>query len=370
MRGREKMDNHELVEQMRSAKGISDGFAFCKVAYQYLSELPSGERPKAIDSFFMMAHDLYRYKKDNTPLPKDFSDSSFKLRELVRSLVDLFSGEGYTKEIYYNKLWGSIEMLLPDATLEEKGFCLFAILWDTRTPYYELPNGLKLSDEKFEEIFNDINPYVKQLDFAIALSKRQEQRTELTSKVVHLLDCLDGLEQKSVFLLCLLLRLEKHWEQNKANTGNNLADGSTQKEEPSMRATFDDERKGDSFLLDISQNDSEDMPFEIIEKYQYPDINGNEYEFILVKKGENVFLSDKGKTLKQLDEIFELKSPDVVEKLSAVLVQYGVVKQGNEFVVKIDDWNDNALKDENLTRAKLSLFSCVSFMLNMKIFYN
>ena len=93
--------------------------------------------------------------------------------------------------------------------------------------------------------------------------------------------------------------------------------------------------------------------------------------FAAQMRGEDVFLSDCGKTLKALDKIFELKEPDVIKNLIAILKQYGAIKQGDEFVVKIETWNGNTNENENenLKKGILSLFSCVSFMMNMKIFY-
>ena len=87
--------------------------------------------------------------------------------------------------------------------------------------------------------------------------------------------------------------------------------------------------------------------------------------------GEDVYLTDQGKTLEQLDEIFVLSEPDVAKNLNAILNQYKVSKQGNEFGIKIDSWDRDANAEENeeIKGAKLALFSCVSFMLNMKIFY-
>jgi len=141
-----------------------------------------------------------------------------------------------------------------------------------------------------------------------------------------------------------------------------------------FKQTAPEEKLRDTSFLpyETSKNEGEDViPARIIEKYQLPDLIGEEYEFALVKLGDEVFITDQGKTYKRLDQIFELSELDVIKNLVAILKQYGAIKSGNEFVMRIHDWNGNANEDENedIKKAKLALFSCVSFMLNMKIFY-
>ena len=117
--------------------------------------------------------------------------------------------------------------------------------------------------------------------------------------------------------------------------------------------------------------DDESVQAEIIKTYDFPAMNDEQYEFALVKKGEDVFITDQGKTLEYLDKIFELGEPDVVKNLVAILKQYGAIKIGHEFAIKIENWDGNTSEEDNdeLKRKKYAFFSCISFMVNMKIFY-
>jgi type IV secretion system protein VirD4 len=112
-------------------------------------------------------------------------------------------------------------------------------------------------------------------------------------------------------------------------------------------------------------------PVIIIKKFIFPSLNEEEYEFALIKRNNKVFLTDQGKTYKRLDKIFELGERDVIKNLVAILKQYGAKKIGNEFVIEVDFWKDDIdIETSNeLNSIKYRLFSCVSFMLNMKIFY-
>jgi len=369
------MNSNDLMEQIRSAKGLSDYYEFCKVVYQFILEQQPDERPGVLAWFFQLKHEYYGYRNGNMPLSKDLSDQlndhSNKFKNLIRGLIDFFSIKGYPEKLYYQKLWDSLETLLPDATLEEKGVCLLYVFMDDRTPYYELPVSLQLSNDKFKEISDSIKLSIQQLDFAFGLSKNQRRKSELTSQVVHLLEGLSNFEDKSVLLVYFLNRYEEIWNDIKTKEDRNKT-GNSIKPEPGEMSSVEDKNKDTTFLPVSTQDDSDmSKPMEIIANYQYPSINKNEYDFVLIKKGENIFLSDQGKTLKQLDEIFELSEPDVIKNLVAILKHYGAIKQGNEFVIKIDNWNGNINEYENndIKQGLLSLFSCVSFMLNMKIFY-
>ncbi|MDR0975392.1 MAG: DUF1828 domain-containing protein [Christensenellaceae bacterium] len=83
--------------------------------------------------------------------------------------------------------------------------------------------------------------------------------------------------------------------------------------------------------------------------------------FLVSRAGGAVFLSDEGYVMTELDKIFELKEPDVQKNLIAIMRQYGCRKEGKNIVI------DCTPRDLNV---KISyLVQCLSFMLNMKIFY-
>jgi len=92
-------------------------------------------------------------------------------------------------------------------------------------------------------------------------------------------------------------------------------------------------------------------------------IEGGRYEIYLVEDNGKFYLSDEGTTYAELDSIYELSEYDVVRNLKAILAQYNCHrnKPNNAFRVECTP------KDVHI---KLSyLTQCISFMLNMKIFY-
>jgi len=112
---------------------------------------------------------------------------------------------------------------------------------------------------------------------------------------------------------------------------------------------------------------------EHIQKYQLPlkYDNGPLYEFALVCRDGKYFLTDQGNTFEQLDKVFELKEPDVIKNLVAILKHFKVNKINDEFLIEITDWDNdtNSEVSKGLAEAKYRLFACISFMERMKIFY-
>ncbi|GHU75168.1 hypothetical protein FACS1894188_05420 [Clostridia bacterium] len=90
-------------------------------------------------------------------------------------------------------------------------------------------------------------------------------------------------------------------------------------------------------------------------------LDGEQYSIYLVADNYSYYLSDEGSTITELDKIFELNEPDVIKNLVAILKQYGCKKSGSNIMIDCTPQN---------VHVQLSyLIQCISFMLNMKIFY-
>ena len=114
----------------------------------------------------------------------------------------------------------------------------------------------------------------------------------------------------------------------------------------------------------------------VLAKYALPRIYYNtdeQYEFVLVNENGKILLKDQGRTVRMLDKVFELQENDVVKNLIAILKEYKVVhKEGDELFVEIDPWDENPNEKENqvLNKAIFTLFACISFMEDMRVFYH
>jgi len=132
----------------------------------------------------------------------------------------------------------------------------------------------------------------------------------------------------------------------------------------------------DDFKFSIYEksDDSINESQNIIEKYHFNTqyfSNNIEYEFLLVEKNSVIFLTDQGRTYDMLDNIFELKTPDVQKFLNAIMKNCGVIQARNELIIPIKSFEiiRNYKDNKEIIEAKYRLFECVLFVDTMRIFF-
>jgi type IV secretion system protein VirD4 len=106
----------------------------------------------------------------------------------------------------------------------------------------------------------------------------------------------------------------------------------------------------------------------IKEEYDFPKryySTNDEYHFSLVEKNSELYITDNRLTMKMLDNIFELDEPDVIKNLVAIMKEFKAIKRGNEILIVVK----KEASETEIDEAKLRLFSCISFMDAMRIFY-
>jgi len=116
---------------------------------------------------------------------------------------------------------------------------------------------------------------------------------------------------------------------------------------------------------------------EIIRTYKYQQkyyTSEHHYEFTLLKSKvtNKYYLSDQGITYKILDNIFVLKEPDVQKNLNHIGNECEVYIIDGQLLIPLEAQTINGEKkifSEEIESAKCRLFSCVSFMDKMRIFY-
>jgi hypothetical protein len=113
---------------------------------------------------------------------------------------------------------------------------------------------------------------------------------------------------------------------------------------------------------------------DLIRKYIFPMKYGDgmDIELFLVSRNEKVVLADQGRTIAFLDKIFELREPDVIKNLSAIMKHYNVLEdKEHSFYIPLESWqNDQGEESIELIEAVYSvLYSCITFMEAMKVFY-
>jgi len=112
----------------------------------------------------------------------------------------------------------------------------------------------------------------------------------------------------------------------------------------------------------------------VVERFRFPvkyHQTNSDYEFVLVKRDGEYMLTDQGRTNEMLDDVFDLREPDVTKNLSAITKKCNVQRVNNELIAKIGNTSDNSLlkHDDEVCGAMYRLLDCVSFMDTMRIFY-
>ena len=75
-----------------------------------------------------------------------------------------------------------------------------------------------------------------------------------------------------------------------------------------------------------------------------------------------MFVSDKGSTLANLDDIFELSEPEVIKNLKTILAHFDIRKEGNEFQSRVEP-------SKEVPPQIMRFLQGIHFMYTMKIFY-
>lgn len=115
--------------------------------------------------------------------------------------------ENWDREQFYVHLWNCISTNAMWSTLEEKAFALYYIAIDVRSPYYNVGVGLKMSDDDYSKIQEEIFEAFREFRFIIALDI--PERTEEASMVLKVLDKMETDEQKIV----LISRILAHYNE-------------------------------------------------------------------------------------------------------------------------------------------------------------
>lgn len=138
---------------------------------------------------------------------KYFSEEEYEqaydsIRPIISTLLNNLVEENVPAEQFYTRMWGSIS---------NKDFfpseveCICAILYVLASPlipYYQMKAPVQMDNEKFHEIGKIIRPQVKKALFA--LNRKYRQRTEMSSQLIFILDEIDDVEQRIVFMAKLI----------------------------------------------------------------------------------------------------------------------------------------------------------------------
>lgn len=148
---------------------------------------------KEVETYFT-AQQLYRYEKE--------------YGDLVDALLNKVIVRKYEKEKFYEELWQSI--VVSDVLFDEVDLKIYAIgrIWsDARIPYFCLKDGVKMSTDEFADVLEKNKKLLQEAVFI--LSCKYEQRTEMSSRLLDLINRCDEEKVKIVVMAKILDYVEK-----------------------------------------------------------------------------------------------------------------------------------------------------------------
>ena len=99
----------------------------------------------------------------------------------------------------------------------ERAFALYYIAVDSRSPYFNVGSGMKMTNERFNQLIGETSEAGRELQFVLALNS--QTKTEEASLVYNILEKMDTDEKKVIFLVRLItyfkIRIERIREQER-----------------------------------------------------------------------------------------------------------------------------------------------------------
>ena len=127
--------------------------------------------------------------------------------KIIDGTLEALLKKHYEKEKFYQELWNFIEENPLLDTKKLKAFALFYIWVDIRLPYYVLDDGIKMSDDDYQDICQKLSEDIKKARFILHVPT--EQKTDRASIIVKLLESLQDDKEKAV-LMAHILKLSDH----------------------------------------------------------------------------------------------------------------------------------------------------------------
>jgi len=341
--------------------------------FQYVCENFTGKpknKTQIIKNHFSQS-EIYEYESIYGDIVKGILSNTIKKCDFGMISADEF----------YKTLWQAY--CLNFISDNEKAFAFYYTVVDRKIPYRYLRTPLSMEDDIYENMVKANKSYIDRIEYLLRGSGFR-QKTEVVSLILCCLDSVVNFDAKVVILAQALdsytksktddltkLLIKRVFELERKMDG--VYNSGTKKEETKKEEIK--KELADYYDASGTPDTISEIDDTIIKKYPFPtkyhDNEKSNYEFILLKRNDKILLSDQGKTFKMLDQIFELTELDVMKNLKKIQDEYKIQGERRELFIEIINWDVNSNENENeeLNEAIYRMFSCVSFMDSMRIFY-
>jgi hypothetical protein len=138
--------------------------------------------------------------------------------EMLSALVFRNLGES----VFYSELWNLVNNpFFPDDRV--KSFALYWILIDEKTPYFQVGEGIRMSDDEFRVRARSVSRNYAKVRFIV--SRKFEQRSERAALVLQELESISDEVDRAVVLALLLRRFERNTKIARQADSNKIVIG-------------------------------------------------------------------------------------------------------------------------------------------------
>lgn len=106
--------------------------------------------------------------------------------------------KNWDRDEFYKQLWMNISSNTLWTEKEEKAFAIYYIVIDARSPYFNIGSGLRMSNEDYSHLQDEVFDKIQKFHFINALE--YEQKTEKASLICNLIEELETPEKKAVLM--------------------------------------------------------------------------------------------------------------------------------------------------------------------------
>lgn len=192
----------EILNILKTAAGELLDIAY--YIYELIASVP-GKEPQLLRFVFEESEQIESSEEQH--LQKVFTEEekySYKntYGKIVDGTLEVLLKKGLSKEQFYEELWKGIDANPLLENTKEKAFVFFYIWIDDKVPYFELEPGMRMSNDDYAKITEDI--FEKIIKARFILSVPTEQKTECASRLVQMLGELKNEREKTVLMAQIL----------------------------------------------------------------------------------------------------------------------------------------------------------------------
>lgn len=194
----------QFDEYLRCLSGT--GINIAGEAYKLICK---AEKPEKAFEYFLVHADEMEQEGEH------FAQEIFTLSEMINysksdKLIDGLLDEVINRKLeageFYRTIWEKLNILFEDE--KKRIYAFFRIWMDGRIPYYNLEEGITMSNEEFQEKIAKQKDNIKKAIFIMNMN--YSQKTERSSLIIDILEKCDSDKDKAVVLSQAFSALERN----------------------------------------------------------------------------------------------------------------------------------------------------------------